>query len=83
MRIEEELFAQAIGREIVQYIKNRDLTPKNCAAAAENEALRVLRQIQIILDDDSVDDEACFMRIERIVQAFHAAGISTPRHDWG
>ena len=28
MRIEEELFAQAIGREIVQYIKNRDLTPK-------------------------------------------------------
>ncbi len=45
---------------------------------------RALRAIQKILADDSLDDPACFHRIEAIVSLLEDMGISCGgRHDFG
>lgn len=52
------------------------------AQEAGSAALQVLTEIKTILDDDALDDPACFRRIDAIVDAFHKSGISTIRHDF-
>jgi hypothetical protein len=42
----------------------------------------VLKQIKAILEDDSVDDKECFMKIEEIVKVFEATGGVKYRHDF-
>ncbi len=75
----EQLAAQAIGLEIMKYFKEtlKELEPK-----VESKALQALEEIRCILDDNTLDDSACFHRIEAIVTALEANGIHTSRHDW-
>ena len=45
---------------------------------------QTLLKIQAILDDETLDDAACFARIEEIVRAFEAIGSNGgSRHDFG
>ncbi len=48
----------------------------------ELECYKSLLQIKEILDDDSLNDKDCFMKIESIVSIFEALGTTTSRHDF-
>lgn len=64
---------------MLKYLKSQG---PDVAKRVTHTAMEVLGQIKEILDNDSVDDVECFQRIEKIVDAFHEAGIYTSRHDW-
>lgn len=76
----KEFYAKALGDYIMNYIKH--VTPDDLLFYMQLNAVTVLAQIKIILDDESLDDASCFRRIDAIVSAFHAQGISTIRHDF-
>lgn len=76
--IYDELYCHAIGKEIMRWIMGHD--PQYFAREADSEAVLLIRQIKAILEDDSLRDADCFLRIDAIVSAFYAAGISTNRH---
>ena len=78
LTVTEELFAYTIGQEALRYIHSEPL-----ALSIESQALQILSEIKLILDDRTLDDPECFHRIDAIVNTFHAHGIRTSRHDWG
>ena len=78
--ISETLYAQVIGQEVLKYIK--DYNPQAIVQETDREAVRLLGEIQVILDDDSLDDPECFSRVDAIVRAFHRRHIQTGRHNW-
>ena len=56
----------------------------NSKEIVELAAYRALSQIQNILKDDSLTDEACFYKIEEIVRVFERLGSDCGgRHDFG
>lgn len=77
----EELYAQAIGKQVLKYLLKEGVLDM-LAQETESAALRVLSEIQTILNDDEMDDPSCFRRIDAIVNAFHTQGLSTVRHDF-
>lgn len=77
--VSEELYARALGWEMLKFA--RAYGEHDLARHLDTEATSVLGRIQTILDDDTLDAPQCFQRIEAIVDAFHAAGLSTRRHD--
>lgn len=77
----EELYAKAIGTQALKYLLKKGAL-KMLRQETESAALRVLSEIQTILNDDTLDDPSCFRRIEAVVNAFHAQGLSTTRHDF-
>ncbi len=77
----EELAAEAIGLEVMRYLKQEE-TVKRIAAETESRALRALEGIRRILNDDALEDPECFQRMESILTALEEAGISTTRHDF-
>ena len=76
--IDEELYVRAVGREVVKWAKNVDT--RLLARQVNTDAVLLLKEIQSILDDETLDDPECFYRIDAIVSSFHRAGLSTPRH---
>ena len=50
----------------------------------EMECFRVVQEIQAVISDDSLEDDECFEKIERIVANLEHKGISCgSRHDFG
>lgn len=50
---------------------------------AEQRCCRALKEIRAVLDDDTLDDPACFRRIEHIVEVYEALGPGGgSRHDF-
>ncbi len=78
--VKEDLMAQAVGCEVVKILEQAGRL-EALAQAVETKAVRVLEEIGRILDDDTLEDPACFRRIEKIVKALEAEGIYTARHD--
>ena len=76
--INEDLYIRAIGCEVVKWAKNVD-TPL-LARQVNTDAVLLLKEIQSILDDETLDDPECFYRIDAIVSSFHRMGLSTTRH---
>jgi len=74
----EQLIAAAIGREVLAHLDRQSLVKE-----VQSESVALLEEVRRILDDDSLDDPACFHKIEAIVTAFHCHGIPTARHDFG
>ena len=74
----ENLYATAIGREILHYLNSRGTD--FWADQAEREAIALLGRIKAILDDPALDDPQCFRRVDELVGAFRSAGLSTTRH---
>ena len=53
-----------------------DLIELNC--------YQTLKKIKAIIEDDSLDDSECFMRIEKIIRIFEEMGSDGGnRHDFG
>ena len=76
--IEETLYAKAIGLQILTYAKESN--QHQLARQVECDAIRLLREIQEILNDTTLDDKNCFYRIDAIVCAFQENGLFTNRH---
>lgn len=83
LSIAEELYVQSLGWEVLRFLKREEGDLLRLYRETDSEALRVLEEIQHVLNDDTLDDPDCFQRIEAIVKAFHTHDISTSRHDWG
>ena len=78
---QEELTAEAIGLEAMRYLKKGE-TIQRIARETERSAIEVLEKIRQVLNDDTLEDPQCFMRIDAIVTALGDHGIYTRRHDW-
>ena len=79
--VSKELCAKAIGEQVMNYVEA--LVRDSLADLAEREAVVALCKIKAILDDESLDDPNCALRIDAIVRVFHDAGLSTDRHwEW-
>lgn len=77
----KELYAQTIGMEVLNSLSGEDVL-EALVQKTDAEVLQVLSEIRAILDDDSLDDPACFRRIDAIVETLHRHGLSTGRHDF-
>ena len=56
----------------------------NAKESIETESYKALQKIKEIIQDSSLDDKECFMKIEEIVCIFEALGGSVGnRHDFG
>lgn len=50
----------------------------------EERSFAALQKIKTIIDDDSLDDSECFIKIERIIDVFESIGSDGgSRHDFG
>ncbi|MGM9677279.1 MAG: hypothetical protein ACI3XW_06700 [Butyricicoccus sp.] len=50
----------------------------------ESRCYQTLKQIKMIIEDDSYNDEECFIKIEKIICEFEALGSNGGfRHDFG
>ncbi|WP_040197836.1 hypothetical protein [Candidatus Soleaferrea massiliensis] len=56
----------------------------NPAARIERSIIRHFPKIKAVIEDDSLQDAECFMKIEEIVRVFEQLGSSgKSRHDFG
>lgn len=74
----EELYAKAIGGEVLRYVKDYD--PRILSQRVNSSAVALLEQILAALNDPALDDPQCVRRIQALVDAFAAAGVHTVRH---
>lgn len=50
----------------------------------ESVCYRALQRIKAIIEDDSLTDESCFLKIEEIINTLEDIGLyAGPRHDFG
>ena len=81
--LEDKLYAEKLGWDVLKYLKDNEERLHGLRQSLDSDAMRILNKILYILNDDFLDDEDCFERIESIVKIFHENNISTTRHDWG
>ena len=56
----------------------------DAAQIVEGECYKALQNIKTIIEDDSLEDRECFMKIEKVVCALEEIGTSgSSRHDFG
>ena len=56
----------------------------NAKEIMELECYKALQKIKAVIEDDSLEDEECFIKIEEIVRLFEALGSDGGiRHDFG
>lgn len=82
MSLYREILINSLEKEKNQILlssANSDLTE-----IVESKCYVALQQIKEILEDDSLEDENCFMKIEKIVCLFEELGSDCAnRHDFG
>jgi len=54
----------------------------NAAEIVEQSCYKALSKIKSAIDDDGLDDKACFYKIEAVVRVFEELGSSCDRHDF-
>lgn len=74
------MYENAIGKLVVDCLES--LETVELPALAESGALKLIAELQALLDDDGLEDPECFRRIDALVDAFHARNVPTHRHDW-
>lgn len=76
--VEERLCAQAIGWDFLRYAKKYNIHA--LAKQVDSDAVALIKEIKVILDDLTLDDSDCFLKIDAIVRAFQTYDLSTDRH---
>jgi len=81
MELYEKMLAKLLGNEEVHItFPNLKINPTEIIA---NEAYQALKRIKEIIDDESLSDEECFLKIEKIIILFeHWDGLDGYRHDF-
>ena len=80
MALYEELFADICAKNRV-HLSFPDLDV-DLETLTEQTRYQLLLEIQKVIQDDSLDDPECFIRIEKIVTLFGRHGLSAgSRHD--
>lgn len=82
MDLYQEILISVLSKEKMQIIfPNLEINAKEII---EMESYKALQKIKEIIQDSSLDDKECFMKIEEIVCIFEALGGSVSnRHDFG
>ena len=82
MELYKEILAKMLANEETHIIfPNLAI---DVAEAVEMESYKTLQKIKTIIEDDSLCDKECFMKIEEIVRLFEALGSDGRcRHDFG
>ena len=82
MELYKEILALALSRGDIRITfsgEEPDLTK-----LVEGVCYQALQKINTIIEDDSLEDKACFMQIEQIISVFEELGSSGgDRHDFG
>ncbi len=73
--ISDGLWAQAVGEQMLKIAKAQDWKQD-----VDSRAVRLLAEIQALLDDDRLDDPTCFRRMEDVLEKWNQAGLRTTRH---
>ena len=73
--VPDALWARAVGEKMLEVAKAQEWQQ-----AVNSLAVRLLEEIQTILDADSLDDSACFVRMEELLAKWNQAGLHTTRH---
>lgn len=73
--VSDYLWAQAVGEKLLEAAKFLDWQ-----TTVDSFAVQLLGNIQRILDDPSLDDGDCFVRMEEILAAWNRAGLRSTRH---
>ena len=71
-------YAKAIGDLALEYLES--CTPFPTHMALLENALDLIAEIKEILNHTSLDDPACFARVDALVDAFYRAGLPVDRH---
>ena len=81
MELYNEILCYLLRKETVE-IRFPELTPRH--EVIESICYRTLKKIKEILQDDSLEDKECFLKIEEIICTFEKIGSSGgSRHDFG
>ena len=82
MEAYRDILAQTLGAEAVRGMVS-DL-PSEPEVLVEMKCFQAIRRIQEILQDETLNDRECFLRIEEIVCCLEDLGLSCGnRHDFG
>ncbi len=82
MELYQEILAKLLTQQKVEIVFP-DLS-ENIEELVKAECYKILSEIKTILEDDSLTDQECFMKIEKIVCLFEEAGSGCKtRHDFG
>lgn len=77
--VADTLYQHALGAVMLRAVKAAH--PEEISALAERTAVKTLAKIHAILNDESLNDRDCFLKIDSIVTAFYNhANIYTDRH---
>ncbi len=75
LNVSDGLWAQAVGEQLLKIAKAQDWKQD-----MDSRAIRLLEEIQALLDDERLDDPTCFARMEEVLAAWNQAGLRTSRH---
>ena len=82
--IDMELFKEILVKFLEDAEINIAIPESDAAEIVETRCYKALQKIKAIIEDDSLDDRECFMRIEEIVCLFESLGSDGGgRHDFG
>lgn len=74
---ERTLLKQVVGAAVLEYMRKYE--PQSLFLELDSEATKILRKIQTILDDETLDDPACFKKLRQLYQ--HSTGTEFPLPD--
>lgn len=82
MKLYTEILANYLSQENAQIVfPNLKLNAKEIV---EMQCYEALRRIKDILDDDTLEDDECFLKIEEIIRTFKDLGSNGGnRHNFG
>ncbi len=63
--------------------KGNYISDKTLKEIIESSCYKVLQQIKQVIDNDTLQDEECFVKIEEIRCVLEKNGILCDRHDFG
>lgn len=82
MELYKEILVQVLSQQSAEVVfSNLHL---DATQIVELECYKVLQKIKAVIEDDGLEDESCFRKIEEIVCIFEKMGSSGGgRHDFG
>lgn len=80
-----ELYKEILVKSVVEkaILSSLETMQHNAADVIETACYKAIAEIKAILEDDTLDDKTCFLRIDEIIRVFDRLGSPCSRHDFG